>query len=160
MATRGRPRVKETQVQETQLTEDRPNVVETRSKRPSRVPINGYRNLLGVEGLEKGFHYCWVTEELVPRFERALYEFVTHECVVGDRSVNKGTTVGSRISIPSGNNETSYLMRVPQEYYDQDMESHHKDIDDKERMLKRQLNSQEDGRYGKVEITVNTESSS
>lgn len=122
-----------------------------RSERPKRLPITGFRNKLTVEGQEPDFHYCWVRDDLIARFERAAYEFVTHDVVVGDAQV---TAIGGKVSIPGGNGVTLFLMRVPQEYYNQDMQEMYDDVDAKEEDMFRSLNSGKDGQYGKVDLAT------
>ncbi len=131
---------------------DRPSKL-NRSDRPKRVPISGYRNILSVQGQEPGWHYCWVNEDKVPRHEQAWYEFVTHDVVIGDRRVNAASQIGGKISLAVGNHLTGYLMRVPQEAYDEDMELLQQELDAKDAAMRSALNSGTDGQYGKVEIT-------
>lgn len=132
----------------------RPTSAVTRSKRKVRTPINGYRNIMGVTGQEPGWHYCWVNDDNVPRHEGAGYEFVTHDVVVGDRKVNAASAIGGKVSLPVGNGVIAYLMRLEQEYYDEDMASYHAEIDENESAMRQNLNSKEDGRYGGVQISV------
>lgn len=134
--------------------EDRPSTI-NRSERPKRNPINGHRDVLNVQGQEEGYHYCWVNEDKVPRYEQAWYEFVTHDVVVGDRKVNAASQLGGKVSMSVGNNLTAYLMRVPQEYYDEDRAAEQADLDEKETSMRSSLNSGGDGRYGGVDISQN-----
>lgn len=165
---RGRPRKVQDQVSvdlvqpiETQETaevseevkESPTQPVAKRSGRPSRVPINGYRDILKVEGQEPGWHYSWITDENVFRMQDAGYVFVEHDVVVGNRRVNAASTIGSHISIPGGNGVTLFLMRCPNELYDEEMAILHKEIDDRERTMLNDLNSKEGGRYGSVKIS-------
>lgn len=120
-----------------------------RSKREDRVPIHGNKNILTVEGQEPGFHYCWVTDYNAPRYERASYEFVTHSVVVGDRRIDAAPGIGAKVSIPGGNGVTLYLMRVPMELYEADMQDAHKKIDDLEATMF-ESEAQVPGRYGKI----------
>jgi hypothetical protein len=122
-----------------------------RSERPKRIPITGFRNKLTVEGQEAGFHYAWIRDDFISRAESSAYEFVVHEVKVGDATM---MAVGGKISVPGGNGVTLFLMRVPQEYYDGDMDEMAADIDEKEADMYRQLNSGKDGQYGKVELDV------
>ena len=133
------------------VLEDRPSKV-NRSDRPKRVPINGYRNILSVMGQEPGWHYCWVNEDKVPRYEQAAYEFVTHDVIVGDRRVNAASQIGGKVSLAVGNQLIAYLMRVLQEYYDEDMAALNAEIDKQDAGMQSQLNSGADGQYGKVQI--------
>src|ERR1700693_3242503 len=130
---------------------ERPDKLD-RSKREDRVPIHGDRNRLSVEGREEGYHYCWVNDNNVPRFERAGYEFVEHALIIGDRRVDAASSTGVKHSLAVGNGVTDYLMRCPNEYFDQDMEALSNKVDGYEAAMYEQLNSGKDGRYGKVEM--------
>lgn len=163
MATRGRPRKTEqpdtltAPEVDTQAVEasPRPTAASGRVGRRKRTPINGYRNILGVEGQEPGYHYCWVVDDSVPRYENADYEFVTHDVVVGDKRINAGSGIGGKVSVPGGNGVTLYLMRVLEEYYKEDFEATQRELDMREQSMKRDLNSKDDGRYGSVQVEIN-----
>ena len=131
--------------------EDRPSSL-NRSERPKRVPINGLRDKLTVVGQEEGWHYCWINEDKVPRYQAGNYEFVTHDCIIGDRKVDNSTMIGGKHAMPVGNGMTAYLMRCPQEEYDEDRKAELAEIKERENAMKKSLNSSADGRYGKVEI--------
>jgi hypothetical protein len=124
-----------------------------RAQRPDRIPITGFRDKLTVEGKEPGFHYAWIRDDFVARAERASYEYVTHEVIVGDTRI-AASAIGGKVSIPGGNGVTLFLMRVPQEYYDSDMDEMQAEVDAREADMKRTLNSGQDGQYGKVEVDV------
>lgn len=151
----GRPRkvVQAEQVEDKDVVQ-RPTAASGRSGRTKRTPINGYRNILSVEGQEPGYHYCWVTGDNVPRFQNADYEFVTHDVVVGDKRVDAAAVTGGSITIPGGNGETLHLMRVLEEYYKEDMGQLHSEIDEKERSMRQSLNNKDDGRYGEAEVSI------
>ena len=135
-----------------EVLEDRPSKV-NRSDRPKRVPVNGYRDILSVQGQEPGWHYCWVNEDKIPRHEAAHYEFVTHDVIIGDRHVNTASQIGGKVSIRVGNQLTGFLMRQLQEYYDEDMKALQDDLDVRDESMRASLNNKQDGRYGSVEIT-------
>lgn len=134
--------------------EDRPSKINP-SERPRRNPVNGTRDVLNVQGQEEGYHYCWVNEDNVPRYEQASYEFVTHEVRIGDKLINNASQMGGKVSKAVGNGVTGYLMRVLDEYYKADMAALAADIDELEGTMKAELNSGADGQYGKVEISQN-----
>ena len=123
-----------------------------RDEKPVRTPVHGGKNLLTVEGQEAGFHYCWVNDYNVPRFQKALYEFVTHAVVIGDRKIDAVSGIGAKHSIPVGNGVTAYLMRIPEEYYNADVQALNEKVDFSEAAMFEHLNSKKDGTYGKVEI--------
>ena len=113
---------------------------------------------MNVQGQEPGWHYCWPTDDMVPRYENAGYVFVTHDVVVGDRKINAASQIGGKISIPGGNGVTHYLMRILDEYAKQDDDALQAEIDERESAMKAELNAESDGRYGKVEIAVRNRS--
>ncbi len=137
--------------------ETRPSTITSeRSGRPRRVPINGQRNILSVEGQDPNFHYCFVYESEVknnvPRYRRAGYEFVTHDCIVGDVSVGKTHGLDNgRITIPAGGADRGLLvlMRLPKEDFDGDMATLEIETDARENAMKRNITSKkDDGMYG------------
>src|ERR1035437_3870371 len=125
--------------------EDRPQSL-NRSERPKRVPINGLRDKLTVVGQEVGWHYCWVNEDKVDRFQLAFYEFVTHDCIIGDKHCDAATMIGGKHSKAVGNGMTAYLMRCTQEDFDSDNKEELAQIKAREDAMKRELNSSTDGR--------------
>jgi hypothetical protein len=130
---------------------DRPNTL-NRSERPKRVPINGLRDKLSVQGMEPGWHYIWIRDDEVYRFEMGGYEKVTHDVTVGDRHINTAGQIGSAVTYPGGNGVTLHLFRCLDEVYQAELDSIHQQVDEGEAAMKAQLNSNTDGRYGKVEI--------
>jgi hypothetical protein len=124
-----------------------------RSERPQRNSINGSRDKMSVKGLEEGFHYVWVNDYNVDTFLAGSYDFVTHDVVVGDKHINFASQEGGRISMPVGNGIYGFLMRIPNEYYEEDLQAQQRDIDERENAMQKELNSKTDGRYGKVELS-------
>jgi len=131
---------------------ERPDKLD-RSKREDRVPIHGDRDRLSIEGQEEGYHYCWVNDNNVPKFERAGYEFVEHAVIVGDRRVDAASSTGVKHSLAVGNGVTAYLMRIPNEYFDLDMAALNHKVDSYEAAMYDNLNSKKEGTYGEVKIT-------
>lgn len=135
---------------------DRPSSL-NRSDKPTRTPIHGKREILGVRGLEAGWHYCWVNDDEdgnLDRYKDGGFDFVTHDVVVGDKKVNAASQIGGKISKAVGNGLTAYLMRCPEEVYQEELALLHSEIDEKERAMKANLNSKNDGRYGEVEVST------
>lgn len=113
------------------MAKDNPLMLERRPKegapsRPKRVPLSNLaRNVLTVDGKEDGFHYCWMNEDQVDRRLLQGYDFVTHDVMVGDirlsavaSSQRPGATVISR-NVGAG--VVAYLMRIPNEYHQEDL---------------------------------------
>lgn len=133
------------------IQEDRPTSL-TRSERPVRVSINGYRDLLVVRGQEPGWHYIWVDDPSLSKYEMGGYDYVTHEVVVGDKRVNIPGQIGGKVTQSGGNGITLFLMRCPEEVYQDELRIVHQRVDESEGNMKEALNSTADGRYGKVKI--------
>ncbi len=127
--------------------EERPTKL-TRSERPTRTPINGSRDVLNVRGQEEGFHYCWVNESNVDRYLEGDYEFVTHEVIVGDKKL-QAAAMGSKHSKAVGNGVTAYLMRCPDEIYQDELKS----VATKTNEVESTLNEKADGQYGNIEVS-------
>lgn len=133
------------------LDENKPSPV-NRAQRDARVPINGNRSILDVTGKEDGFHYCWVNDHNVDKFIDAYYEFVTHAVIVGHTKIDAATAAGAKISKKVGNGLIAYLMRIPDEYYNQDIQAMNRKVDELEGAMRENLNNGKDGLTGKVEI--------
>jgi hypothetical protein len=67
-----------------------------------------------------GFQYYWAVDRPgdLERFEAAWWEFVTDK------------KDGRKITTPAGNGETHYLMRIPQQYYDEDIQKQQDRVND------------------------------
>lgn len=127
--------------------EDRPSKL-NRSERPVRTPINGARDILNVRGQEAGFHYCWVNEDNVGRYLEGGYEFVSHDVIVGDKKI-EATAMGTHHTKAVGNGVTGYLMRCPEEFYEDEL----RNVAQKTNEVESTLNNKSDGQYGNVEIS-------
>jgi hypothetical protein len=91
-----------------------------KSKRERR-PINGNVTRLEVRGKEEGFHYAWINEGNVDAALDAGYEFVRHEVQVGRKHIDTTNfTMESQIWFNVGKGVKAFLMRQPQEFYDED----------------------------------------
>lgn len=95
------------------------------SNRAKRVPLGGHRQKLNVHEKQKGYEYRWVNDVpgRIRAAEEAGYEFV-NEATVGDTG-DGNTDLGSRVSASVGSTGHSqdtkaYLMRIKQEWYDED----------------------------------------
>lgn len=125
-----------------------------RSEIKPRTPINGARDILKVEGIPEDLHPCWVNDYNVERFLDAGYSFwdINAKAIVGDESVNSASGLTDRrFQKPVGNGVTAYLMVIPVEFYKEDMDSIHREIDEKEAIMFRSM-KQGDGRYGDVKV--------
>lgn len=125
-----------------------------KSTAKKRIPVGDNRDILTVEGKEDGFVYRWVVDidNRIQRFLDGGYEFVEHNVAVGVPSARQAQTDGKTVMKPTGGTTTSYLMRIKQEWYDEDQAVKAKRVDESEAAMKRKLNSGEDGQYGKVKF--------
>lgn len=125
-------------------------------RRPQRVPVSGNRDILSVTGKEPGFVYRWVNDRghSIAKFQAAGYEHVTHEVVVGQLSVNGAEQKGGVTTINVGGATTAYLMRIREDWYNEDQAAKQADVDAMSEDIYRTLNNKEDGRYGNVDISV------
>ena len=121
-------------------------------KRPTRVPIDGPRNLLDIPDQDPAYHYTWQTEGEVPRFLRAGYEWVTDNQFVGDPTVNKTCKIpGAPCNILVNSYKTTalYALRIRNEWWDEDQAKAEDERVDQELAMKP---NRADGEYGKVEV--------
>lgn len=119
--------------------------------RPKRTPINGTRNVLGVQGKEDGYHYRIVNDDgdRVKMFEEQGYEIVTDPNVkVGDRRVANPTSEGSAVQVSVGGGTKAYVMRIKREWYEEDQASKQAFINEQESAMKKDATNSAD--YGKL----------
>ena len=148
----GRPRKDETRAEST-------------GQRPAkRVPINGFRDKLSVEGCDPNYVYRWVLDsseggQRIMQCNAAGYEFVTKEqgITVGQGSVYKSDNVGSIIRTPGGNGDFLYLMRISKEFHDEDKLAKEDTIKSIEDGMNHSTskNTGADDLYGSVGIGIN-----
>lgn len=110
--------------------------------RKNRVPVGGFRSILTVEGKDPDFHYYWEIDssETGPNIMKRLragYEFVREEenVIVGEASVFQSEAVGSVYRVPNGDGRYLFLMRIPMEWYKEDMEAIQQQVDQREEAL-------------------------
>jgi len=123
-----------------------------RTKR--RAAISGGRNVLTVQGKEPGFVYRIVNDEgdRVSQFEGMGYEIVTDSNIkVGDRRVANPTRSGSPNEVSVGGGKKAYVMRISQEFYDEDQAAKQAYVDETERGMKDDARKTAD--YGKLSIS-------
>lgn len=105
-----------------------------RSK-PTRVSLEKQRQILThPDANDPNFEYRVVVDRnlspgRIQKFIKAGYVHVLSGEGMGDDAVMKPKKIGAKVTIPVGNGETGYLMKIPKEYYREDQE-------DKERNLK------------------------
>lgn len=99
---------------------------QTSSKSPSgrvkRTPVST-RNVLTVKGKEPGYHYRIVNDQAdrIEMFKEAGYEVVeAKDVVIGDKRVGSASPDGSLAQVSVGKGDKAYLLRIKQEWYDED----------------------------------------
>lgn len=110
-------------------------MTETKAKRPDRSkPVRqplGQRNRLTFRGeMEEGYNYR-VINDVDDRLTLALeggYEFVESNEKLGDDKAAEASKVGSRVSKPVGNGINGYLMRIKNEFYEEDQAAKEADL--------------------------------
>lgn len=123
-----------------------------RAQRVRRTPINGARNVLTSSNKEPGFHYRFVNDsgDRVSDMQERGYEVVTDKTIqIGDRRVATPTAEGSPRVASVGGGVKAVLMRIKDEWYQEDQEAKQANIDEMEKSIKQ---SGLEGGYGKVDI--------
>lgn len=122
------------------------------SARPKRTPI-GSRNILTVTGKEPGYSYRIVndTGDRIQQFLDAGYELVSADDVkIGDKRVNAATPEGSKAQVSVGKGDKAFVMRIKQEWFDEDQRAKHAKIKQLEETMKQTASQNAD--YGKLTI--------
>lgn len=131
----------------------------TTRERPKRTPLSmSGRNVTTVKGKEKGFHYHIFndTGDRIEQMKERGYEVVTHEVSVGDRRAASSKKVGSPVVLNVGSGTKGVLMRIPQEWYDEDQKEKLRMADSMEEAITGKRNPQtgeQSGDYGSVSIS-------
>ncbi len=118
--------------------------------RRERTPITGGRLILEVKGKEPGFHYAFVPEEMVHERLENGFEHVRHPVQVGGKRIDVSQMQGSYVTRNLGRGLIGYLMRIPQEFYEEDMALEQARVDEQERNRVRDISS--DGLSGTIRV--------
>lgn len=122
------------------------------SGRVKRTPLQG-KQPLAVRGKEPGFQYRIVNDkdDRVLDFQDAGYEIVdSKDAKVGDKRVDRATEDGSVKRISVGNGEKAVLMRIPEDWYQEDQEAKMTRLKALEDATKQEALN---GTYGKLDLT-------
>jgi len=120
--------------------------------RVKRTPV-GQRNILSVTGKEEGYVYRIVNDsgDRVQQFVDAGYELVDANAVrIGDKRVNAASAEGSKAQVSVGKGEKAFVMRIKQEWYDEDQATKQAEIDRLEQTIKNKATGSAD--YGNLDI--------
>ena len=93
------------------MADSRSSKAHKNGSRPARIPLSAGNKLNVPESLkEEDYHYYWAIDRkgMIEQLESAWYEKVQDER-------------GQNVTVPAGNGETHYLMRIEQSYYEEDM---------------------------------------
>lgn len=145
----GRPKKVQPVIETTAAQVEQPVAKETAVRKKTRTPISGARNVLTVKGKEPGFHYRIVNDvgDRIDMFKEAGYEVVTHEAKIGDRRLAQPSKLGAAATTHVGNGVQGVLMRIPQEWYDEDQEAKENKLRETEDAM-----SSSDADYGSLKI--------
>lgn len=114
------------------------------------------RNILSVENKDPNFVYRFMADRpgRIATKKEEGWEIVDADMEVGDKRVNQGHAVDSRVVVRSGAEEL-ILMRIRKEWYEEDAQVIQTEIDELENSLTRTYsrNADENGMYGGVEIS-------
>lgn len=123
------------------------------ARRVRRTPI-GKRNVLTVSGKEPGYQYRVVNDESdrVQEFLDNGWELVERDTVrIGDKRLNSASPEGTVAMASVGQGMKAYVMRIRDEYYQEDQAAKQEYVDQTEASMKSKATSE--GNYGKIEIT-------
>lgn len=133
---------------------DKENISKAPSGRVRRAPL-ARKNVLTVSGKEDGYVYRIVndTENRVADLAEQGYEPVAASKVqVGDKRVSKASPEGSVMQMSVGGGKKAVVMRIRQDWYDEDQKAKQDYVAETERATKQEALN---GTYGKLEVTRN-----
>lgn len=116
-----------------------------------RASITGGRSMLEVRGKEAGFHYAWINGDYVDARRDQGFEHVRHPVQVGSKRIDVSQVATDFVSRNVGMGVIAYLMRIPEEFYNEDMAAEQREVD--ERTAAQIGNLSKDGLSGTVKIT-------
>lgn len=123
------------------------------SARPQRAPL-GKRDRLSIKNKEEGFVYRIVNDvdDRVEQLKGVGYEICTVEQVgaIGNRRVDNASSLGSAAHFSVGQGTKAVVMRIPQEWYQEDQRTKQTEIDAVEATMKSDARRASD--YGKLEV--------
>ena len=124
-----------------------------REERQTRTPVGGARDVLTVPNKDPNYVYRWVLDApgRIQRFEDGGYEQVREDLEVGQKTVDRGSQLGSVVTKHGGGNSKLVLMRIPKEWYDEDQQAKTDAIDALEDTM--QVDAKE-GRYGSIGMST------
>ncbi|HMU97865.1 MAG TPA: hypothetical protein PKA15_03685 [Chitinophagales bacterium] len=128
--------------------------MEKRLPREKRTPINGTRNILTIRGQEPGYRYRIVNDDgdRIPMLQEQGYELVQDASItVGDRRIANPTKEGSPVQVSVGGGKKGFVMRIKEEWYQEDQKTKQKAVDDLDESMK--ANAKKIADYGSLKIS-------
>jgi hypothetical protein len=128
--------------------------MEKRLPREKRTPINGTRNILTIRGQEPGYRYRIVNDDgdRIQLLQEQGYELVQDASItVGDRRIANPTKEGSPIQVSVGGGQKGFVMRIKDEWYQEDQKAKQKSVDDLDESMKADAKKVAD--YGSLKIS-------
>lgn len=125
----------------------------TQKRASRRSSINGTRNVLNISGKEPGWQYRVVNDvgDRIEQLKAIGYEIVEDQGVqVGDRRIANPTKEGSPVKVSVGGGVQGYVMRIRQEWYDEDKAKKDAHVDNIEKGLVRDAKDKSD--YGNIKV--------
>lgn len=125
-----------------------------KTEKKQRIPVSGNRDVLTARGKEAGWVYRWVndTNHRILTFKEGGFEHANSSDIdIGSIGVDNPSIVGGIVSKDVGQGTTAYLMRIKQEFYDEDQKVKVSKVDATEEALNEKLRELS-GRYGGIEI--------
>ena len=125
----------------------------TQKRSNRRNSINGTRNVLNISGKEPGFVYRVVNDvgDRIEQLKAIGYEIVEDQGVqVGDRRIANPTKEGSPVKVSVGGGVQGYVMRIKQEWYDEDKAKKDAHVNSIEKGLVRDAKEKTD--YGNIKV--------
>ena len=126
----------------------------TKKRTTRRANVNGQRNVLTVQGKEPGFQYRIVndTGDRISQFKEMGYELVQDNNIqVGDRRIMSPTKEGSPVKVSVGNDTQAYVMRIKDEWYEEDKVAKAEHIKETERGMLREAKQKSD--FGDIRLS-------
>jgi len=117
-----------------------------------RIPLGRSKNKLVVHGKEDGYVYRVVndTPGRVQEAQAGGYEITSGSDIeFGERDVNRTRSDSSVAKTPVGGGVDGYLMRIKEEYYEEDKKARQAALDEQEASMRRELNNHSNADYGK-----------
>lgn len=135
-----------------------------KENKENRVPVSGMRDIMTVLNKEEGYEYRWINDTAdngsqIYKYKRGGWELAPlqtpeGELTVGEEAVFRKEGKEDIVRLHVGEGKFAYLMRIKQEWYDEDQQAKADAIDEVEATIKRTGSSTGDdfGQYGSIKI--------